>query len=215
MNVLSAAWTANGSPLVAPSIGEGRCARCTDAGGLVATRSAISKAFTAFDDWNDPSGPGICQACAWMYSTPALRRQPQEITREPSAWRVLERCEAGALLRAGPLPPDTALVVPLRPGRKHLLPRAAWGRVCVDDAQLVWHRHQAELLRLVFRLRGSGFGTRMLTEPAPPFQTLRALPPDRWSRVLDDWQELAVWRTADNPWMSLALHITTPTKERS
>jgi hypothetical protein len=28
--------------------------------------------------------------------------------------------------------------VPLRPGRKHLLPTATWGHVTVDDAQLPW-----------------------------------------------------------------------------
>ncbi|ACZ32397.1 hypothetical protein Xcel_3398 (plasmid) [Xylanimonas cellulosilytica DSM 15894] len=213
MNVLTAAWTSTGkvSGDTTTARTRGKCARCATTADLIPVRDVISKAFTGFDGWTDPTGRGLCAACAWGYSTPALRAVPHLVSRDPAQLRELSRTAAGEVLASGPLDVDQALVVPLRPGRKHLLPTAGWGRVTVDDAQLPWTEREVTLLRTVTELRDLGFGSRMLTEPAPPYQVMSKLPPASWSLVLRAWDELAVWRVTAGPWMPLALHLTIPT----
>ena len=215
MNVLTAAWSGSGAPASSASggLGPGRCARCGTEANLTPTRAAISKSFTGFDDWADPSGRGLCAGCAWGYSTPALRAVPHLITQSPAGMHLLSRSETGRLLGAGPLAVDRALVVPLRPGRKHILPTAAWGRVSVDDAQLAWTEREVRLLGVVVRLRELGFGSRMLAEPAAPYSVLSGLPAEARAEVMDDWALLDAWRVPAGPWLPLAVHLTTPLKE--
>lgn len=207
--VLSAAWAAAGSPS-SSSTASGPCARCASAGALVPVKTAVSKVFTGFDDWVNPSGPGLCPPCAWGYQHPELRSRPHLVNRAPARLVALDRHCVFELLAGGPLEPTSALTVPLRPGRKHLFPGASWGRVTLDDVQLPWTAIEAQLLALVAHLRSQGFGTRMLSEPAPPFPVLRRLPAGDWTGTMRAWSQLAPWRTTPSPWLDLALHITTP-----
>lgn len=215
MNVLTAAWTWSGAPASADTarIGRGRCARCALEADLTPVREVVSKAFTGFDDWAEPAGRGLCGACSWGYSTPALRAVPHLVDRDSAGMRELTRAEAGQMLQVGPLDTGRALVVPLRPGRKHILPTAEWGRVAVDDAHLPWTEREAGLLGVVAGLRELGFGSRMLAEAAPPYTVLSGLPGSVWAQVMDDWARLAVWRVQAGPWLPLAVHLTTPIKE--
>jgi len=215
MHVLTAAWVGTGSP-AAPGATSGPCARCgREDDGLVPTRHVISKQFTGFDGWADPSGCGLCAVCAWGYSTASLRSATHLVTRSPASMRQLSRVEVAGLLHSGTLETDLALVVPLRPGRKHILPSAVWGRVNVDDAQLSWTARDAGLLQLIARLRELGFGSRMLTAAAPPFPVMNRLDRSCWAEVLAAWGQLGPWRAPDNPWLTLALHVTTPTSKES
>ena len=215
MDVLTAGWLGSGSPststLAAPW--DGRCARCGTETTLTPTARAVSKSFTAFDRWCEVGGPGLCSVCAWGYATPRLRQLPHEVHREPTSLNQLTIAEAATHLAHGPIRAGVALVVPLRPGRKHLLPAAGWGRVTIDDAQLTWTHREATLLQHVLELRQSGFGSRMLREPAPSFAVLRRQPVHRWSAVLDLWERLSSWRSPNNPWLDLALHVTTTSEE--
>lgn len=208
--VLTTAWAAAHSPSSSTSL-TGCCCRCGVSGSLVPVRAVVSKVFTAFDDWVKPSGHGgLCPACAWGYQHAALRSHPHLVTRAPAALVVLDRAATFDHLAGGPIDGSIAVIVPLRPGRKHLFPSAGWGRVTLDEVHLPWTVADAELLRLVARLRGRGFGTRMLTEPAPPFPVLRRLPSHEWALTMRDWDLLDPWRTQPSPWLDLALHITTP-----
>lgn len=207
--VLSAAWAAAGSPS-SPSTASGPCARCSSGGSLVPVKTVVSKVFTGFDGWANPSGPGLCPACAWGYQHPQLRARPHLVTRAPARLVALDRRGTFEVLAGGPLEATAALTVPLRPGRKHLFPGASWGRVTLDDVQLPWTVLETQRLVLVARLRSQGFGTRMLTEPAPPFPVLRRLPVGDWAGAMRDWAQLAPWRTQPSPWLDLALHVTTP-----
>jgi len=208
--VLTAAWAAAHSPSSSTSP-PGSCARCAARGSLTPVKAVVSKVFTAFDGWVDPSGQGgLCPTCAWGYQHPELRCRPHLVTRDPAGLVALDRAATFERLAAGPLEPTAAVIVPLRPGRKHLFPAASWGRVTLDDVQLPWIAAAADLLRLVALLRGRGFGTRMLTEPAPPFPVLRRLPAQEWAPTMHDWGLLDPWRTQPSPWLDLALHITTP-----
>ncbi len=219
MNVLTAAWSSldegeGHAVVVSTSTAEEQhCARCTGIGPLVPVRSVVSKVFTGFDDWANPRGAGLCAVCAWGFSDKRLRAGPYMVTMSPATLTLLDRTGAGDRLVQGALRADHCLVVPLRPGRKHLLPTAAWGRVVVDDAHLPWSGRDAELLSLVVQLRGLGFGSRMIAEPAPPFSVLRSVESARWAWVLDAWSQLAEWRAPPSPWLALALHVSTPTKE--
>lgn len=211
MTVLTSAWVGSGFSFGDEDPGDERCACCGDRAGSVPVRSAVSKTFTGFDSWVDPVGRQLCACCAWGYSTPELRAGPLLVTRTPAALRQLSRQEAGEVLARGAVGQGECVVIPLRPGRKHLLPGAGWGRVSVDDANLTWTGAHAELLGLVHKLRSMGFGSRMLAEPAPSFRVLSSLPAEQYTTVLRDWEQLAPWRTPDNPWLSLAIHVTLPT----
>lgn len=73
---------------------------------------------------------------AWIYRTPELRSSMHLITRDPELC-VLTSLALSELLDS-PLGSDHAVVVPLRPGRKHVFPSARWGEVSVDDITLGW-----------------------------------------------------------------------------
>lgn len=212
-DVLTTAYAAAGCPVTSHDLA-GTCARCgTESDGLtLATgRRVISEQFTAFDGWHNPSGGrGLCQPCTWSLTAPQLRQHPHLVTRSPAAQlRQLTRRELADLLTA-PLTPAAALIVPLRPGRKYLLPEATWGHVITDDARLPWTAPDTERLAALQRLRAAGFGSRMLAADAPPWPAFRTVPADRWPQVLADWELLKPWRSRP-PWLDLALHATTTT----
>lgn len=213
MDVLTTAWAAAGTadPTDLPV---GVCARCGSRGPLQPTFSVISRTFTAFDGWVQPGGPGLCLSCAWGYDTAELRATPHLVTRAAGI-RALTRRQVQSLLTAGPLSPEMALAVPLRPGRKHVLPLATWGQIATDDATIAWSTQDSLLLGVVMDLRAHGFGSRMLTEPAPPFSQLRRCHRSQWPQIMNDWTRLTPWRSPCNPWLALSLHITSPEKERS
>jgi len=208
MNVLTTAHTATRRrPAPTGSCTDpGTCARCATASSeLATTRTVVSKTFTGFDGWADPSSGGLCPPCTWAYRTPVLRQVPHEITTHPSC-RALTRPRLRALL-AHPVPTTTALVVPLRPGRKHLLPTAQWGRVTTDDATLTWTDADADRLGVMATLRAQGFGPRMLLAPAPAWPVLVKLPPRQRLLTQQDWSLLTPWRRA-RPWFDLAVHAS-------
>lgn len=210
MNVLTTAHTAaRRQPdfTARPANAAGPCARCANTSPeLTPTRNVVSKSFTGFDGWAHPTGPGLCPPCTWAYRTPSLRQVAHEITTHPSC-RALTRARLRALL-AHPVPPTTALVVPLRPGRKHLLPTAQWGRVTTDDASLIWTTTDATRLEAMAALRTQGFGPRMLLAPIPAWPVLTKLSPRQRLRAQQHWAQLTPWRRA-RPWFDLAIHATT------
>ncbi len=210
MTVLTTAWRAAGAPLRDDIAIAGRCARCGRPAELSPARKVISKSFTGYDDWVDPSGPGLCATCCWAYSTDTLRLSAHLVTADPIALVELPRFEVGKRLQQGALTPGCAVVVPLRPGRKHVMQAAEWGRVTIEDTQLPWSGDDAARLRTVAQLREMGFGSRMLAAAAPAFAQLRRLPEEQWPQVMAWWSELAPWRTPDSPWLALALHVTVP-----
>ncbi|MEU2007048.1 hypothetical protein ACH47B_38240 [Rhodococcus sp. NPDC019627] len=106
-----------------------------------------------------------------------------------------------------PLEPDTAVVVPLRPGRKHILPHARWGGIAVEDTCLPWTARDVAAVTAMRRLRALGFGARMLAEPAAPYPVLARIAPRRWPAVFADWDRLAPYRQVGQ-WWELALRAT-------
>jgi hypothetical protein len=205
VDVLEVAWAAAGRLRLGVDHRPGRCARCGRAGEVVPLATVVSKVFTAYDGWADPTTGAVCSRCAWGYRHPPLRAGAHLVTRSGhlqalTATQVAQRLQ-------GPLNPAEALVVPLHPGRKHLMPTAVWGRVTVEDAHLSWSAHDVARLEAIRRLRGRGFGSRMLTAPAPAFPALRRLSPASYGEVMQDWATVAPWRER-RPWLDLALHIT-------
>ena len=211
MDVLTAAWVGAGSPTPLPSTLTGQCSHCGAHDHLAPVRSVVSKQFTGFDGWANPSGRGVCPMCAWGYSTAELRAGAHLITRKPASLISLGRAGVADFLRSGPLNAGSALVVPLRPGRKHLLPAAVWGRVSIEDVDLAWSHQEVHLLRQLDQLRDLGFGSRMLTAAAPPFHVMKNLTQEQFQQALQAWDQLEPWRQQGNPWMALAVHVTTPT----
>lgn len=213
MTPLEAAWLAHHHTEPTSGTGEGICARCAapTADGT-ATPTVVSKTFTSYDTWHTARGPLLCAPCAWAYTHRPLRLRPLQITQKP---QLLELDHSQVLASLSkPLPGDQALTVPLQPGRKHLLPDAAWGLVTVDNATLQWTPDCATRLEHVTSLRSLGFPAGRLSEPVPPFELLRRIPTAQWADVLDRWSALDPWRPA-TPWMALALKITAPTLRKA
>lgn len=207
MDVVTAAWAAAGCP-DAGCRSAGSCARCGRQGPTASVRDLVSGNFTAWDDWVDPSGAGLCRPCAWAYREPCLRALPTLVLAAgPGLGHPARGDLAGLLSR--PADQAAALIIPLRPGRKHLLTAAQWGRVRTDDATLPWGQADVTRLQAMLRLRQAGFGTRMLAARAPAFPVLRGLTPAERTAVLSDWELLRAWR-ARPPWLQLAAYVTTP-----
>jgi len=99
------------------------------------------------------------------------------------------------------------VVVPLRPGRKHLLATAQWGRVTTDDATLTWTSADADRLAVMATLRDQGFGPRMLLTAAPAWPVLVKLASRQRLLTQQQWPLLAPWRRA-RPWFDLAVHAS-------
>lgn len=213
MDLVMLAWQAAGSPTVkADQVLTGLCSRCsTPTSHGVPTRACISKKFTAFESWDNPRGQLLCPACAWSYREPALRTRAHILTQRLTltAATTTELC---ADLLTGPLNPTRALVIPLRPGRKHLIHHATWGRIALDDTTVTWTAADAGRLEATLRLRRHGFGPRMLTQPAPCWDVLYSIPRNHWAAITLDWNALNPWRAT--PWLPLALYLTTIKENR-
>lgn len=204
-DVASTAFAATG---VAVEPGRSRCARCVaEDVAVTPVSSVVSRSFTGFDGWGAPAEPGLCGACTWLYRTEHWRRRMHVVRAAgtPTVSAVTPRGLHRLLSR--PLADDWAVVVPLRPGRKHVLPHARWGMVAVDDGSFVWRNADVAALAAVSRLRLLGFGVRALSEPAPAWVVLRGVPEARWSSVLEDWEVLAS-RRGFPMWWELAMRAS-------
>lgn len=207
MDVVTAAWSAAGSPSSpAIAVRSGVCARCAArASALAQLRDVISPTFTAYDSWHAPAGDGLCPPCAWSYRHRDLRTRPHHVQALPqltplAAAQILDR------LQSGPVTTGEAYTIPLRPGRKHLLPETRWASVRIDDATLSWTDADAGRLRTVGDLVHRGFKPTQLSEVAPPWRPLRLMPRTVTLEVIDLWHQLDVWRDSP-PWLALATHV--------
>lgn len=183
------------------------CARCGhETAVMTQVGRVVSKRFTAYDSWTDRGGRTLCAACTWVYTTPSLRTATHRITRSPHSLSELTPQGLHDALSAE-IGADAAVVVPLAPGRKHLLPEAQWGRVTVDDLALDFTDADRGRLAAMTRLRAAGFTETALARPAPDHRTLTRTPPETWPEVLTDWDALAPWRSAA-PWWHLSMRAT-------
>lgn len=190
------------------------CARCASAAGTVACRDVVSRKFTAWDTWVDPSAPRLCPACVWGYRTTELRAEPLLVTWHPTAPSCHRLAPAGLLevLSCGHLPASSLVSVPLRAGRRHVLPTAAFGQVCVDGTNITWSSGDARRLELVDRLRRAGVGWSAFTDPVPPWRVVSSSSDP--VALLTRWEELAPWRES-GLWLQVALSATHPARARA
>lgn len=173
----------------------------------------VSNKFTGIADWADPRGSGLCPACAWGYRTVELRRQMLLVDRAHTAVAVLEPAQLYELLSAPvDLRADQAVSLPLA-GRKHVLPAAQWGRVCVDGTPIPWTAQDADRLTRVAALRAAGVAAVRLTEDAPPWPVVRSADPAGRVEILEHWQALQPWRRR-RLWLDVAIAVTHPTRPR-
>ncbi|QYB00668.1 hypothetical protein I1A62_00645 (plasmid) [Rhodococcus sp. USK10] len=183
------------------------CARCGHATTvMIPVGQVISRRFTGFESWTNLAGRRLCQVCVWVYRRRPLRVDAHVVTRDPATIRAASPALLHQVLST-PINADTAVIVPLRPGRKHLLPDASWGQVTVDDAGLTWAAADADRLTVMRRLRGHGFTEMMLRQDTPAYPVLSRLPAEQWPQLLDDWHSLGVWRQA-GPWFEVGLRAS-------
>ncbi|MFT7022444.1 MAG: hypothetical protein ACJA07_001528 [Rhodococcus sp. (in: high G+C Gram-positive bacteria)] len=164
---------------------------------------AVSRRFTGYDGWIDPGGRQLCAVCAWLYQHKPLRTEAHIITRRPKTMAVAPPQLLRKVL-SRKVDTNTAVVIPLVPGRKHILSHARWGQVAVDDTTITWWSEDPVRLGALSRLRAVGFSESALMHEAPAFAVLRTLPQARWRAVFDDWTLLAPWRAADL-WMRVGM----------
>jgi hypothetical protein len=206
MDVLHAAWRGRGMPTPAGlTFAAGRCARCDTSRPVTPAGDVVSAKWTGWSSWRTAVNPALCAACSWAYRTLELRAGAFLITDEPSMTALTPDALLDAL--AGPLSPCRSVVLPLHRNRKHVLPEARWGRLCVDDTTLEWTAADADRLRTMNRLRRLGFSTSSMTRPAPPFSVLRKQTSGSYADVLRWWDQLRPWRP-DTPWLAAAALVT-------
>lgn len=204
--VTHAAWQATRPPMPATAR-HGTCGKCgTPDQPLVAAAQAISKSFTAYDSWRHPHQPWLCPSCTWGYTNQHLRTEPHLVTLNPPTCTLSPTDQLHALLTSGALSPTTAVVLPMRPGRRHLMPVAEWGRITIDTGPTPWSSHDAALLTTYTTLRRQGFTPPALALPAADFRTLRRCSDP--GAVMRDWALLAPWRRPDSPWIAIAAKLT-------
>lgn len=207
-DVVDTAWEAIGSPVVEPSsMTSGVCARCGRVAELVSSAKAVSKFYRSWDVWRDPNGAGVCPACMWSFHAPLLRSVPHWIHRDPSMLVALSPADLAGRLQL-PLGTDSAIVLPLRPGRRHLIHHAQWGTVTTDDGALAWTSGDARRLGDYQRLRALGLSHQQVMAPVPPFALLRKLDSVQAAEVLDVWPALDSWRACP-AWAAIASRTLT------
>lgn len=203
------AWRAAGSPLPDhPDLGTGCCSCCAATATIWPATVAISRNFTGYDQWIHPAGTTLCAPCTWTYRCPALRSQAHQVDHHPEACNPLDLPSVLHQLAAGPMPSHRALVVPLHPGRRHLVPIATWGHVTTESGPLPWRCDDVEILSHYVWLRSQGFPAAALQQRAPTYQHLRRLAPPHQAQTLTLWRRLDPWRIPDSPWLALASRIT-------
>ena len=176
----------------------GLCCRCGQTVPVQLIGSVVSAKFTGFDLLG--AGDGLCQGCAWAFSTPA-RRLVLSIT--ATAATLLDTPSLfDSLLRPSG---SSAIVVPLS-GRKHVLPYAQWGTVRVDDINLTWQPSDVHRLRIVADLRLLGAPATSLPAAAPPARWLTSRHPSAWEAIDRQWRQLDPWRPT--PHLDLAIKAT-------
>lgn len=190
------------------------CARCACAAATIKVGDVVSRKFTAWDNWADPASPRLCLACAWAYRTTQLRAGTFLVTRPPRgpSCQPLTPPDLLEVLLEGPVPSDCLISLPLRAGRRHVLPTARFGQVCLDGTNLSWSTGDARRLHLVAQLRSEGVPWTAFTDPAPPWRALRRSSDP--SQMLHSWEELAAWRES-GLWLQAALAATHPSATRA
>lgn len=207
------AWAASGCSQPQDAGERGRCARCLITAALTPVGLVVSNKFTGIADWADPRGLGLCPACTWGYRTTALRRQMLLVDRIRTELTQLEPAQLYVLLRAPePLGAHLAVSLPLV-GRKHVLPAAQWGRICVDGTTIPWSAQDAGRLARVAALRSAGVAAARLAEDAPPWSAVRSATTAGRVEVLEHWQALEPWRRR-RLWLDVAIAVTHPNRPR-
>lgn len=176
---------------------------------MIPVGEVVSRKFTAWDTWSAIDADLLCPPCAWSYRAPRLRSQTLLITcdRDSPSSTALDPAGLREAL-TGPLPLHITVSLPLRAGRKHVLPVAALGQVCVDGTNIAWSLGDAHRLNLVAHLRSVGVPSRAFYGLVPPWGALSHSKDP--ARVLDSWTELEPWR-ASRVWLEVALAATHPT----
>ena len=141
-----------------------------------------------------------------------LRTVPHLILRWPELLQPLDSAALGTVLDH-PVTSTSAVVVPLRPGRKHVVSGAAWGHVVTDDQLLTWSSQDVARLHLVHALLRAGFSAASLHEPAPPYRVITQLQHDKLAWILDAWEELLPWRRRP-AWLQVAVRTQQPRSGR-
>lgn len=176
----------------------GVCCRCGQTVPVQSMSSVVSAKFTGFDLLG--AGDGLCQGCAWAFSTPA-RRLVLSITATTATLLDTPSLFDSLLRPSG----SSAIVVPLS-GRKHVLPYAQWGTVRVDDINLTWQPSDVQRLRIVAELRLMGAPATSLPGSAPPARWLTSRHPTTWEAIDRQWRQLNPWRPT--PHLDLAIKAT-------
>lgn len=203
-SVETIAAVAAGLPMPkASGVGSAACGRCGHRPAEIPVAEVVSRNFTGFDGWANPRAHEVCRWCAWAYRAAGGRSVMRVISRDPVGMRILTAGQVYELLQVGGLRAGYAVVVPLQPGRKHLLPVARWGSVTVDDAHLWWGAQDAARLRVAMRLRELGIPAVKLAAAAAPYRSVRRMSTARQAEVLSLWPQLQIWRGGRTPWMLL------------
>lgn len=204
LDVVAAAYTATVGRPFSPHRSADGCARCAGSTEtMTPTGQVVSRRFTGYETWTNLPSRVLCEVCVWAYRHLPLRSCAHIITANPPTMLEASPTQLQRVL-SQPLPAGIAVTVPAALWRKHLLPDARWGQICVDGSNITWRTEDAQRLMVMGALRKVGFTERDLRAPAPPHRVLRTFEQGLWAQILDDWQTLAPWRSAPSWWIAAA-----------
>lgn len=165
------------------------CGNCLDRKVVAPASKVLTSQFGSWDNvaQDKDGGRWLCLPCATTYRATDLRRRTSIIKQDAT----LERPDLAALrvVLSGPIPADTAVIVPLS-GKKIIAPNARWGMLVSDTGLLRWTGRHKRLMGCAVALREMGFPESSLREDSPAFPILASLPVEQHEEVRSMWREM-------------------------
>lgn len=182
------------------------CGSCRTVQTVAPAKRILTSQFGSWGDIvTDPSGGRwLCLPCAWAYRDITMRRKSSVIDADGMTHPSVRELREGVL--AGPIPVNTAVVVPIS-GKKVLLPRARRGALTFDGGVGPWTHRDRTLLDVAVSLRARDIGEKELLSPSPPIRVLLNTDPATHEDLFAQWSLLAPLRK-DKVRAPLFLHLS-------
>lgn len=169
------------------------CGSCRRVQDVAPAKKILTSQFGSWEDIvTDPrGGRWLCLPCAWAYRDISVRRKPSLISADTMTHPSVKELREGVL--TGPIPADTAVVIPTS-GKRVLLPKAHRGALTFDGGVISWTRRDRTLLDVAVSLRARGIGEKELMESSPPIRVLLDTDPAEHEDIFTQWSTLTPLR---------------------
>lgn len=199
------AWSLSRKPEYPYTSFEGICGRCGRADSVYSVDQVVSRNFT---DWEtlSPATEGLCAACVFSLTHEGIKVHPYMVSSTEAHFIMKQNLID---LLAKPLPFDTAVSVPVS-CKKHLLPKAEFGKVVSDDGAFYWGENECEMFKIVLEMRALDVTESELFETAPPYNAIKKNI-NQSGIIFEKWPLLNKWH--NSPQFKVAVRASREPKE--